>query len=330
MSWKNIVVILCSILILVTVGLGVSIIYSDYLYSPTGTLDSFQVMSNTEPGYGSPTASTVDTKLFQNIKKWAEEEQATILFKDGLSAGCAFCGFSDWAKQELNIDMYQNGDSGVYIVDDPAIQGAYVNGDVFLPGSAGLEIRGTYSSATLPPILNNVDFIYPLSISTTASGMYFTDAKDTEKLVSLFEASGYSVVATRQTNSLTFGKLVQRLITDSFLSRAVLLAMTGLIFCFIYSILMLYRDNTRKLWIHHLFGLSRKQIVFGIVLMTVGTELISALLFGVLLTNGLTYMSATDLHSIFCITLILYTILSISVNCLGYFRLSQQFRLRGA
>lgn len=330
MNWKNTVVMLCSILILVAVGLGVSIIYSDYLYSPTGTLDTLQVMSNAEPGYNSPTTSAVDTQLFERIEKWAKEEKVTILFKNGLSAGCAFCGYSDWAKQELGIDDYSNEEGGVYVADDPAIQAAYVSGNVFLPGSAGLEIQGTYSSAILPPILTNVDFLYPLSISTTASGMYFTDAKDTEELVTLFEASGYSVVTTRQANTLTLGQLMQRLISDSFLSRAVLFAMTGLIFCFIYSILMLYKDNTRRLWVHHLFGLSRKRILLGIFLLTSVTVVVSALLFSVLLINGLTYMSATDLRHIFRGTLTLYSILTIFANCVGYFQLSQQFRLRGA
>lgn len=329
MNLKNTVVLICSILILVTLGLGVSIIYSDYLYSPTGALDTLQVMSNAEPGYNSPATSVADTQLFQSVEKWAEEEHVTVLFKNGLSAGCGFCGYSEWAKQELGIDDYNNI-SGVYVSDDPAIQQAYVNGNVFLPGSAGLEIMGTYSSATLPPILANVDFLYPLSISSTASGMYFTDAADTEKLVELFEANGYSVVTTRQTNTLTFGQLMKRLISDSFLSRAVTFAMIGLIFCYIYSILMLYKDNTRKLWIHHLYGLSRKQILFGVSLLSIGTVLVSILLFSVLLMNGLTYMSATDLRYIFNATLILYAVLTVSVNCLGYFRLSRQFRLRGA
>lgn len=330
MNWKNTVVTLCSTLILVAIGLGVSIIYSDYLYSPTGTLDTLQIISNAEPGSYSPTASSADTQLFQDIEKWAKEEQVTVLFKNGLSAGCGFCGYSDWAKQELGIDDYQKGEGGVYVTDDPAIQVAYVSGNVFLPGSAGLEIRGTYSGAILPPILTNVDFLYPLSISTSASGIYFTDAKNIEKLAALFEASGYSVVTTRQANTLTLGQLMQRLISDSFLSRAVLFAMAGLIFCFIYSVLMLYKDNTRRLWVHHLFGLSRKRILFGILLLTAGMVFVSALLFGALLINGLTYMSATDLRRIFRGTLMLYTILTVSVNCVGYFRLSRQFSLRGA
>lgn len=328
MNWKNAITVLCSILILVAFGLGVSIIYSDYLYSPTG-FDTLQVMSNAEPGYDSPTTSTKDAQLFSAIEKWAEENNTTILFKNGLSAGCGFCGYSEWAKSELGITNYQST-TGVYVSDDPAIQTAYVSGDVFLPGSAGLEICGSYRSTILPPLLANVDFLYPLSISTTAAGMYFTDAQNIEELTAIFEANGYSIATVRQANTLTLGELIQRLISDSFLSRAVLFAMVGLAFCFIYTVLMLYRDNTRRLWIHHLYGLSRKQIMLGVLLMIIATIFIAALLFSLLLSYGLTYMSASDLHNIMIGTLTLYTAITVFVNILGYLRLSRQFRLRGA
>lgn len=330
MKWKNIVVILCATLILVAVGLGISIIYSDYLYSPTGNLNTLQVMSNQEPGYENRNTSAADAKLFEAIMNWAKEEQATILFKNGFSAGCGFCGFSDYAKQELGIDDYLIDGGGVYVTDDPAIQNAYVSDNVLLPGSAGLEIRGVYSSAVLPPILKNADFLFPLAISTTASGMYFTDAANTEMLVDIFEANGYSVVTQRQPHGMTIGQLINKLISESFLSRAVLLAMTGLVFCFIYSVLMLYKDNTRKIWIHHLFGLSRKRILFWLVLLSIGMVATAGLLFYLILRNGLTYMSPSDIQTILSSTITFYIILTVSVNGIGYYRLSRQFRLRGA
>lgn len=328
MNWKNIVVTLCSVLILVAIGLGVAIVYSDYLYSPTGSLDTLQVMGNGEPGFGR--ISAADAQLLRDVEAWAKEEGATVLFKNGLSAGCGFCGYSDWAERELGLDGAQSGEGGVYVSDDPAIQAAYVSGDVFLPKSAGLEIRGTYRSGTLPPVLSDSDFLYPLGISASVDGIYFTDARDLEKLEALFEAGGYSVIATRQTNTLTWKQLARRLVSDSFLSRAVLCAMAGLIFCFVYSVLMLYQDNTRRLWVRHLFGLSRRRILVGMLLLAAGMVLASALLFGALLVNGLTYLGAADLRRIFGGVLALDGILALSVSCAGYLRLSRQFRLRGA
>lgn len=330
MNWKNVTVIVCSIFILASIGLGVSIIYSDYLYNPIGSLNTLQVMSNVESEYPAYAVSTTDVPLFNAIKKWAKEEQATILFKNGLSAGCGFYGFSDWLKQEVGIDGYSDNECAVYVADDPAIEKAYVNDNVFLPESVGLKIAGIYSTADLPSVLTNVDFLYPLSIAATADGMYFTDTKDIEKLAALFDANGYSVIVSRQYNHLTFGELIKRLASESFLSKAVLFAMIGLIFCFVYNILMLYKDNTHKLWIHHLFGLSKKQIFLKIILLTTGMILAAALIFRIVLLNSLTYMNRSDLSHIFNSTLLLYLMLNGSVNMIGYWQLSRQFKLKGA
>lgn len=328
MALKNLAVGICLVLILVAIGLGMSIIYSDYLYSPTGNLDALQVMSNTESGNASSSEDV--TQLLMAINDWARNECATVLFKNGFSAGCGFCGFSNWAYQELGIDSYRDKEDGVYVVDDPAIQEAYVSDNIFLPDSVGLEIAGRYSNSVLPPVLRNVDFLYPLALSNTASGMYFTDAKDTDKLVELFNKNGHSVVTNRSRSNLTWGGLLKQLITDSFLSRAVLFAMIGLIFCYVYNTLMLYNNNIRRLWIHHLFGLSRKRIVLSVLLLMIGIITIAATLFAIILLNCLTYMDSNDLRSIFIGTLLIYIILTVVVNCIGYCRLSHHFRLRGA
>lgn len=330
MNWKNVTVILCSVLMLVAIGLGVSIIYSDYLYSPTGTLDSLLVMGSE---YVTATASAADTQLLKAIEAWAKEERATVLFKnnsENVYAGCGFCGYSDWAKQELGIDAPRDMGDGVYVVNDPAVQRAYVNEGILLPKLAGLEIRGTYRTSPMPSVLRGVDFLYPLSIATSAVGMYFTDAEDTSGFEALIDASGYSVVSTRRANQMTLGQLMTRLVSDSLLSRAVLAAMTGLIACFIYSVLMLYKDNARRLWVHHMFGLSRKRILLKVLLLTAGMDLAAVLIFGAVLLNGLTYLESADLRRVFSGALTLYILLTVFVNGLGYCRTVRQFKLRGA
>ncbi len=326
MNRKNGSAILCTILMLVAVGLGVSIIYSDYLYNPTGGLGSIQVQSGREPGTPSMHDAS-GSALLQKLGQWAQEEQATVFFKDVTTAGCGFYGYSDWMKKHMGIETPNH--QGVYIADDPAIQEAYVSGDVFLPGRAGLEIQGMYDSWDLPPILEGVDFLYPLSIGVNTEGMYFTDAKDMRKLVSLFEDNGYSVWVSRETETMALWQLPGRLISDGFLSRAVLCAMLGLTFCFVYTITMLYKDNGRRLWIHYVFGLSKKRMMLAILLWMAGTILTAALLFYVLLSNGLTYMSRGDLQRILVSTLCVYTVLTLLGNGFGVLHLSRQFRLRG-
>lgn len=326
MNRKNGFAILCTILMLVAMGLGVSIIYSDYLYNPTGGLGSIQVRSGREPGTPSMHDAS-GSALLQKVGQWAQEEQVTVLFKDATTAGCGFYGYSDWMQRNIGVETPNH--QGVLIADDPAIREAYVSGDVFLPGRGGLEIQGMYHGSDLPPILEGVDFLYPLSIGAGAEGMYFTDAKDLQKLASLFEEQGYSVWVSRQTEAMSLWQLPGRLIADGFLSRAVLCAMLGLTFCFVYTIAMLYKDNGRRLWIHCIFGLSKKRMVAAILLQMAGTILTAALLFYGLLARGLTYMSPGDIHRILVGTLCIYTVLTLLGNGLGVLSLSRWFRLRG-
>lgn len=326
MNRKNGSAILCTILMLVAIGLGVSIIYSDYIYNPIGGFGSIRVRSGREPGSPSPNDSS-EIALLQKIGQWAQEKQATVFFKDVTTAGCGFYGYSDWMKKHMGIETPNH--QGVYVADDPAIREAYVSGDVFLPGRAGLEIQGMYDSSDLPPILEGMDFLYPLTMGANTEGIYFTDAKDMHQLVSLFEENGYSVWVSKETEAITLWQLPGRLISDGFLSRAVLCAMLGLTFCFVYTIAILYKDNGRRLWIHYVFGLSKKRMLLAILLWMAGTILTAALLFYVLLSNGLTYMSQGDLQRILGSTLCIYTVLTLLGNGFGVLHLSRQFQLRG-
>ena len=52
MRKKNWAALLCSILILASIGLGVSIIYSDYYFSPVSGLQSFTVADIPSSGGG--------------------------------------------------------------------------------------------------------------------------------------------------------------------------------------------------------------------------------------------------------------------------------------
>lgn len=70
MRKKNWAALLCSILILASIGLGVSIIYSDYYFSPVSGLQSFTVadVSRTylhpEEDAGTPSAAAPSDELY--------------------------------------------------------------------------------------------------------------------------------------------------------------------------------------------------------------------------------------------------------------------------
>lgn len=331
MRYKNIVIIIVSTCILVATGLGVTIIYSDYIYNPNGTLTSIQVvsMNELESGIDAETISETNAQLFQSLEEWARDEQATVLFKNGIQAGCGFCGYSDWASMVLGIEDYENNTDEVYLVDNPALWAAYTSGNMFLPESVGLKIRGKYNESGLPPILRNVDFLYPLSLAISANGNYFTDAEDVGRLTMLFEEYGYSVVYIRQTDSLSFEQLLIRLLSDGFLSQTLLFAMAGLVFCFVYLVLWAYRSNTRKILIHHMLGLSRKRILVEVLVAILAINMISMFLLVLILANGFAYMERYDLYRIFSSALALNVALSICANGGGYFYLLWKFRLQG-
>ena len=119
-------------------SLGVAIIYSDYLYNPNGSLSTLQISNADESGYIDSTSSSKDKKFLQELDRWAAQNNATILFKDGLTAGAGYCGYSDWIDVHLEIQNTVSNDIGVYVQNSSIVFDPYVTDDVFLAGIAGL------------------------------------------------------------------------------------------------------------------------------------------------------------------------------------------------
>ena len=111
MRKKNWAALLCSILILASIGLGVSIIYSDYYFSPVSGLQSFTVadVSRTylhpEEDAGTPSAAAPSDELYALLERWALENEATILYKNGFAAGCGILDGSDWLREAVGLSL---------------------------------------------------------------------------------------------------------------------------------------------------------------------------------------------------------------------------------
>lgn len=300
MRKKNWAALLCSILILASIGLGVSIIYSDYYFSPVSGLQSFTVadVSRTylhpEEDAGTPSAAPSD-ELYALLERWALENEATILYKNGFAAGCGILDGSNWLREAVGLSLPCDA-QGVLTAEDAAFSETYVRDGRFLPDALGLPVLGTYREQDVPSVISNAGFLYPLSMSGAKDGMYFTDGADTSGLTALFESRGYTVTDQRQ--HLSLPALAAKLLTDSVLSRAISVAMLGLIFCFSYVVLTMYRENDRRYQIYHLFGLSKARLFLRSTLTAMGIALTAALLFGVALYRGLTYMPDSDLTTL--------------------------------
>lgn len=334
MKIKNAIFLLISISILTSIGLGISIIYSDYIYNPTGFIASVNIIDSSylssEPGVENDIENESENikVMLNKIDEWAKGANATIIQKNGFVAGVGFCSYSDWIKNNMNIDVNSIDKSGVYLLNDLNIYNAYVIGDVFLPETVALEILGTYDGNNTPAIINGVDFIYPLSLSTSVEGMYFTDTTEIGTLIDLFEKSGYEILSIRQSQNMTIISLLQTLFQDNFLSKALLIALIGLCFCFIYCVLLMYRENGSLLWIHHIFGLSFKRFIIAIFIILFIISLISTILFKSLLVNGLTYLNSSDINRITKSVAVTILLLISIANLIGIYYLMKQFKLR--
>ncbi len=320
MRKKNWAALLCSILILASIGLGVSIIYSDYYFSPVSGLQSFTVadVSRTylhpEEDAGTPSAAPSD-ELYALLERWALENEATILYKNGFAAGCGILDGSNWLREAVGLSLPCDA-QGVLTAEDAAFSETYVRDGRFLPDALGLPVLGTYREQDVPSVISNAGFLYPLSMSGAKDGMYFTDGADTSGLTALFESRGYTVTDQRQ--HLSLPALAAKLLTDSVLSRAISVAMLGLIFCFSYVVLTMYRKNARRYQIYHLFGLSKARLFLRSTLTAMGIALTAALLFGVALYRGLTYMPDSDLTTLLIGTTVGFVLFSLILNWAGY------------
>ena len=307
MKHKNLMFLTLSCVLLIIIELGVSIIYSDYIYNPAKGLISINVASqsyidpNWEPGMKNPTSSQSVPDFMQEIDAWASSVKATIIHKNAFSSGCGYSDYSGWLTSALEIPKVEDKAAGgkeVYTTEGNSFNAAYVNDGILFPGKANLRISGTFSNESLPPVLAGCDYLYPLTMSATTDGVYLTDASEIDSLLKLFDDKGYEILHVQR--PLSIFALVKRMLSDGFVTRAVVCAMVGLFFCFIYSAVMLYRENIKSLQIRHIFGLSKKRIVLDSIVIAILVSTAAVVVFSIILFRGLSYMSKHDLNRLFC------------------------------
>lgn len=307
MKQRNLMVLTLSCALLIIIELGVSIIYSDYIYNPAKGLISINVASqsyndpNWEPGTENPTSSQNAANLMQEIDDWANSAKAAVIHKNAFSAGCGYSDYSGWLISSLGIPAAENKTAcgkEVYTTEGNSFNAAYVNDGILFPGKANLRISGTFNDESLPPVLAGCDYLYPLTMASTTDGVYLTDASEIDSLLKLFDDKGYEILHVQR--PLSIFALAKRMLSDGHVTRAVACAMVGLFFCFIYSIVMLYRENLKSLRIRHIFGLSMKQITLGSLGIATLIAAVAVGVFSVILFSGLSYMSKHDLNLLFC------------------------------
>ena len=185
MKKRNLTFFTLSCLLLTVIGLGVSIIYSDYIYTPARGLVSInvtkQLSPSWEPSMNNPYSSRLASDFMKSVDNWAKESRAAIIYKNAFSSGCGYSDYSGWLISSLGIPAAENKTTcgkEVYTTEGNSFNAAYVNNGILFPGKADLRILGTFSDESLPPVLAGCDYLYPLTMASTTDGVYLTDASE--------------------------------------------------------------------------------------------------------------------------------------------------------
>lgn len=298
MKRKNILLLSIFCIALVIVGLGASTIYSSYFYLHQEYLTSIYVDDPStpwRPGMPELTEEESNQKMFsfmQSLDEWANAHKATVIFEgdkpDSLLtssvAGCGYCDYSGYFTSVFNdyeCDVAKN--SGIYIREDVAFKDAYVKDGILMPRTLKLKVSGTYSDNDVPSWLASRDFFYPITISTVAEGAYFTDSKDVDSLIHFFEENGYKILHYNLNEPISLSELMRQIRRDGDTTLAVLSGMIGLVIFLIYNTMLLYRENLRSLQIRHIFGLSKKRMLFTSIGIALLVSAISIGLFSIVM-----------------------------------------------
>ena len=89
-------------------------------------------------------------------------------------------------------------------------------------------------------------------------GLLFTNVDSGEslsELTSIVEKTGRSIEYQTYTDSnLNIFEVLKKMLMDDFVSRSLLFAFLGLVFCAVFAMSMMYRESNRFMVIHHLYG----------------------------------------------------------------------------
>ena len=324
MRLKRAVIAAISCLLLVAVGIGIEDIYCAYFHGRSG-LTLLERSSSAGGGIYivGPDAPSDDTSA---LSDWAAENRAALAVI-GDSPGIAVCDRSGSIKKllekagaEKEAPPLDESMNGVYVTNDAAYIGAYVEDGVFMPEALALPVLGYYDESKLPEDLRR-PFFYPLSVMAGRGLFYSTDAEELSGLERLIKEAGPEDEITVRSADISMGELFWLLIHDPIEARSrttVFCTIVSLSLCFVFSGLMLYREHRRELVIRHLFGMSLGKIRAAAALISAAVTGASLLLFVITVrAAGHVRLEGRELLIIACAAAAVYILLAAIVNAAG-------------
>ena len=317
-----------------SLGLGASIIYADYLYTPYGDLAYLGVTPpSPDGGYAQEGMSGHESDIgeaLSQVSDWAMANEATVLYAAGQGFVVNFGAVmgSDLLERELGILGYSSKGEGVYFRRDPSLIDAYVSGDIAFSGVLDLPVIGYYEPTSSIAVLNNADFFYPLSYTTSSSGYMYTDAQDMTGLIDLLESHGFSVTVYSTPIMETISKLPEKLLFGGVTSKALVVSMVALVVCLWYIAARIYHGHGREIWIRHCCGLSVRRIACLSVAITLALSTVQFVVFLFILLNDRSYLGQSDLVRLSILTFLALVVLMQTANVTGLLWLIRRLRVR--
>lgn len=233
-------------------------VYNSHFDSVT---DDFTGLIVYTPFYENESEKQQEQK-FDTMKKalavWASEHDAVLFYKGFSAAGIAAIDYANWfdktwntsfTGQETKTAIVQNKQGNLY---------SYVENDILFPGVYNYYILGVIGEQQAPTFQGNAFFYYSLLDVTDMDGMLYTNisnSADIAELRQIIEKTDRTVeYQTYKDSQSGIGDIIAQMFFSDFVSRSMLFAFLGLIFCAVFSVSMMYRESNRYMVVHHLYG----------------------------------------------------------------------------
>lgn len=231
-------------------------VYNMHYDSASDDFTGFTIFDyQSEPGM--PSNSSLGS-LPDDLAEWASDNHAVIFYKGFSSAGIAAVDYAGWFNKTWRIPFDGQEPKTAVIAKDSGNISSYIAGDMLFPRTYNYRILGEFDSSKAPTFQGDTFFYFPLSDITDMQGLLFTNIADEKTLAGLtdiIEKTGRSMEAqTFSDSGSNIFEVVKKMFIEDFVSRSMLFAFLGLVFCAVFAVSMMYRESNRYMLIHHLYG----------------------------------------------------------------------------
>ncbi len=312
---SKIIYLVAAILLLITLGIGIAIVYSDYIYTANKGFYSMNI-SSADPDFmqyalgGAPDDETYErmkketAKIAEDLDQWAEENHASLLLRSIIPfyPHLSVALYSDFAK-DLKVEKIGDEETGLYIEKQMYEDPYMTQNGIFLPDQASQKIEYVYDREGLPKALQRRGYYflaikqYQLPAASLYMSQIFTDAQEIEGLLALLKEHqiGYSQVKANEDKPFT--RLKSLVSPMDFYNMVLLLTVAAAIGGFIFLTFVRYRNEENEK-IRHLNGKPLYRIGTEVVLSGMIVFIVSYLILYLLIPKYCTYMTKYDVTKI--------------------------------